>query len=138
MPSILTVMQSPSSGVGGTGDSAVVQLFRQYPPVCPAGGRPLLLSTEKEQLDLLATVLAAGEQDAEEENDDIRDDIGNPIVRRTTGALSAMSGAAGAYLEYSTNTGSGRGRGRGGGRGRGAGAAPRQPRSQIIKQALRL
>ena len=98
-----------------------------------AGGGELLLSSQEDQLDLLAAVLHASEAEtAAEELPDGDDGFGEKKgrksggvggARRTVGSMAALSGGQGLkYLEYSTGGGAGgRGRGRGGRRGGGAG-----------------
>ena len=105
------------------------------------GSLQLQLSSKKDQLDVLAQVLAAGAGDAAEEADEATDDIGNRrgAARRTTGQLSSMSGAGGlSYMEY--DTGGAAGRGGRGGRGRGGGGSGQRRvggHSTIFKKALR-
>eukprot|EP00899_Mesostigma_viride_P004782 jgi/Mesvir1/14304/Mv09727-RA.4 len=66
----------------------------------------LFFTTQKEQLDLLAKVLAAGDDEAGLENLGDDDDISNSRsskVRRTTGSMGMLSGVDGTtYMEYST------------------------------------
>ncbi len=66
-----------------------------------------MLSSREEQLDLLAKVLAAGEEEAGEEvlpgapRAALRGAGGANAVRRATGSLAALSGAGGlTYLEF--------------------------------------
>lgn len=68
---------------------------------------PGMLSSREEQLDLLAKVLAAGEEEAGEEvlpgapRAALRGAGGANAVRRATGSLAALSGAGGlTYLEF--------------------------------------
>jgi len=68
----------------------------------------LMFSKQEEQLDLLAKVLAAGEEDTGEEvfgddADDIERVKGQLGVRRTTASMRALTGAEGmAYMQYNT------------------------------------
>lgn len=70
---------------------------------CGAGGANLQLSTRDEQLDVLAKVLAAGEEEAGVEVADVTDDVTRTkkaLAQRTTGNMGALSGAHGlTYLE---------------------------------------
>ncbi|EIE26133.1 DNA repair helicase rad25 [Coccomyxa subellipsoidea C-169] len=72
-----------------------------------AGGASLQMSTRDEQLDVLAKVLAAGEDEAGVEVADVTDDVTRTkkaLAQRTAGSLAAMSGAHGlTYMEYGTN-----------------------------------
>jgi DNA excision repair protein ERCC-3 len=73
------------------------------------GRANLHLNTKEEQLDLLAKVLSAGEEDAGEEVLPVTDEVSRTakaIAKRTVGSLSALSGGAGlTYMEYSTGAG---------------------------------
>ncbi len=68
-----------------------------------AGGANLQLSTRDEQLDVLAKVLSAGEDEAGIEVAPVGDDIirtKSALAQRTTGNLAALSGAHGlTYME---------------------------------------
>ncbi|KAI7835846.1 hypothetical protein COHA_010244 [Chlorella ohadii] len=72
------------------------------------GGGGLLLGTREEQLDVLASILAASDADlAEEDETDDKDDVANlkkkAATKRVVGNMAALSGAAGiSYMEYST------------------------------------
>ncbi|KAK9915560.1 hypothetical protein WJX75_000745 [Coccomyxa subellipsoidea] len=72
-----------------------------------AGGANLQLSTRDEQLDVLAKVLAAGEEEAGVEVADVTDDVTRTkkaLAQRTTGNMGALSGAHGlTYMEYGTS-----------------------------------
>ena len=74
-----------------------------------AGGANLQLSTRDEQLDVLAKVLSAGEDEAGIEVAPVGDDVTrtkSALAQRTTGNLAALSGAYGlTYMEV-TFTGS--------------------------------
>ncbi|CAK0736769.1 General transcription and DNA repair factor IIH helicase subunit xpb2 [Coccomyxa viridis] len=69
-----------------------------------AGGADLQLSTRDEQLDVLAKVLSAGEDEAGIEVAAVTDDVTRTkasLAHRTTGNLAALSGAHGlTYMEY--------------------------------------
>jgi DNA excision repair protein ERCC-3 len=88
------------------------------------GGGQLLLSSQDEQLDLLAAVLHASEAEiAAEELPDGGDGLGERqsrggvASRRVVGNMAMLSGGQGLkYLEYSTRGGAGGRGGRGGGR----------------------
>lgn len=68
-----------------------------------AGGANLQLSTRDEQLDVLAKVLAAGEEEAGVEVADVTDDVARTkkaLAQRTAVSLAALSGAHGlTYME---------------------------------------
>ena len=68
-----------------------------------AGGANLQLSTRDEQLDVLAKVLSAGEDEAGIEVAAVTDDVTRTkasLAHRTTGNLAALSGAHGlTYME---------------------------------------
>ena len=68
-----------------------------------AGGENLQLNTRDEQLDVLAKVLSAGEDEAGIEVAPVGDDIArtkSSLAQRTTGNLAALSGAHGlTYME---------------------------------------
>lgn len=68
-----------------------------------AGGANLQLSTRDEQLDVLAKVLSAGEDEAGIEVAPVGDDVTrtkSALAQRTTGNLAALSGAHGlTYME---------------------------------------
>lgn len=68
-----------------------------------AGGADLQLSTRDEQLDVLAKVLSAGEDEAGIEVAAVTDDVTRTkasLAHRTTGNLAALSGAHGlTYME---------------------------------------
>ena len=72
-------------------------------PAWHAGGASLQMSTRDEQLDVLAKVLAAGEDEAGVEVADVTDDVTRTkkaLAQRTAGSLAAMSGAHGlTYME---------------------------------------
>ncbi len=72
-----------------------------------AEGQQLYYSTKDEQLDLLAKVLAAGEEEASVEADAAADDVprtAKAIAQRTKGNMAKMSGAEGlTYMEYRTS-----------------------------------
>lgn len=77
-------------------------------PPCDSGAE-LGYFHQKEQLDLLAKVLNAGDEagGVEQLEEDV-DDITQLAARRTIGSMSAMSGARGmVYMEYSTGRGQG-------------------------------
>ena len=63
-------------------------------------------SKKGDQLDLLAQVLMAGEDEAGEEADAVADDVGKTaktVARRTAGSMSKISGATGNYyMEFGT------------------------------------
>ncbi|GJP33515.1 hypothetical protein CLOM_g18048 [Closterium sp. NIES-68] len=114
------------------------KVVTSLPP--PGEGDDLCYTSKQEQLDLLSTVLSAGDEALREEvlAEDY-DDLSHvpTIVRRTAASMSAMSGAQGRmYMEYSTGRGGGAG-GRGGGAGRGA--KPKDPakRHSLFKQRYR-
>lgn len=71
-----------------------------------AEGDNLYFSKKAEQLDLLAQVLMAGEDEAGEEADTAADDVSKTakaVARRTTGSMSKLSGATGNfYMEFGT------------------------------------
>ncbi|KAK9809097.1 hypothetical protein WJX72_009334 [[Myrmecia] bisecta] len=96
-----------------------------------AEGQQLQLSKQEDQLDLLARVLSAGEDEAGEERVDDADDVATKklVARRTVGSMAALSGAQGlTYMEFSSGRGS---------------AKPRlttksgRPRHALFRQALR-
>jgi DNA excision repair protein ERCC-3 len=104
----------------------------------------LQYSTRETQIELLEKVLRLGESEAGEEllpedEDDIRarggGGAGAGAARRTQGSMLALSGAEGAYLEYSTGAkgGGGRGYGSGGGGSRQA-ARPIKPKNSILRE----
>ena len=68
-----------------------------------AGGAALQLGSREEQLDVLAKVLAAGEDEAGTEADRVTDDVAatkGALAQRTKGSLAALSGAHGlTYME---------------------------------------
>jgi DNA excision repair protein ERCC-3 len=84
-------------------------------------GRALMLSRRDEQLALLASVMAAGEDEAGEERlpedaDELREKDSALAPRRAVRTMAQISGAGNmAYMEFAA----------GGGRGGGARAAPR-------------
>lgn len=71
-----------------------------------AGAEDLHFSKKPAQLDLLAQVLMAGEDEAAEEGDTAADDVGKTaaaVARRTAGSMSKISGATGNYyMEFGT------------------------------------
>ena len=71
-----------------------------------AGAEDLHFSTQHAQLDLLAQVLMAGEDEAAEEANTAADDVGKTaamVARRTAGSMSKISGATGNYyMEFGT------------------------------------
>ena len=83
--------------------------MHQPPSSCvDAEGQQLHFSTKDEQLDLLAKVLAAGEEEASVEADTATDDVSRTAkaisAQRTKGNMAKMSGADGlTYMEYRTN-----------------------------------
>ena len=105
----------------------------------------LKYSARASQIELLEKVLRLGEEEAgdellPEDDDDIRKRTGGVGVvgaaRRTKGSMLALSGAKGAYLEYSTGAGAGAGGGAGRPRpGSGGGAArPARPKNAILRE----
>ena len=70
------------------------------------GAADLHFSSKSAQLDLLAQVLMAGEDEAAEEADTAADDVGKTaamVARRTAGSMSKISGATGNYyMEFGT------------------------------------
>lgn len=73
---------------------------------CAAEGDNLYFSKKADQLDLLAQVLMAGEDEAGEEADTAEDDVSKTakaVARRTAGSMSKISGATGNYyMEFGT------------------------------------
>ena len=86
--------------------------FKVVTDLIGEGDKPQLqFSSRAAQIELLEKVLRLGESEAGEEllpedEDDIRKRGGGAgAVRRTKGSMLALSGAQGAYLEYSTGEG---------------------------------
>ena len=100
------------------------------------GDRPQLhYSTREKQIELLERVLRLGEAEAGEEllpadEDDIRRGGKAAAARRTQGSMLALSGAKGAYLEYSTGA---KGVGKGFGSG-GVSNKPVRPKNKIFRE----
>lgn len=100
--------------------------YKVIPALLEAAGAQdsdqLLLSSREDQLDVLASILAASDADlAEEDEGDDRDDVAKlrqrAATKRVVGNMAALSGAAGiSYLEYSTGGGRGRSKPPGGGK----------------------
>lgn len=108
--------------------------FKVVTDLIGEGDKPQLqFSSRAAQIELLEKVLRLGESEAGEEllpedEDDIRKRGGGAgAVRRTKGSMLALSGAQGAYLEYST------GGGRGGSDRRGYGSGSRAPPPKPIR-----
>ena len=103
-----------------------------------AEGNKLYFSKKADQLDLLAQVLMAGEDEAGEEADTAEDDISKTaktVARRTTGSMSKMSGATGNYyMEFGTGEKAIAQYGRGQGSKRGRPDAPKA--KPVNKQSL--
>ena len=101
-------------------------------------GDNLYFSKQADQLNLLAQVLMAGEDEAGEEADTAQDDVGKTgkaVARRMAGSMSKISGATGNYyMEFGTGEKAiaQYGRGQGSKRGR-----PDVPKAKPInKQSL--
>lgn len=83
----------------------------------------LVYSTQKEQLELLRSVLMASEADAEDEVIQIADDIEGSTYSRRTGQISTLSGADDmAYMEYNKPVSS---------------SSSRKPRHQLFKNRFK-
>lgn len=83
----------------------------------------LVYSTQKEQLELLRSVLMASEADAEDEVIQIADDIEGTSYSRRTGQISTLSGADDmAYMEYNKPVSS---------------SSSRKPRNQLFKNRFK-
>lgn len=83
----------------------------------------LVYSTNKEQLELLRSVLMASEADAEDEVIQIADDIEGHSFSRRTGQISTLSGADDmAYMEYNKPVSS---------------SSSRKPRHQLFKNRFK-
>ena len=74
--------------------------------LCYAEGDKLYFSKKEDQLNLLAQVLMAGEDEVGEEADAAEDDVAKTakaVARRTAGSMSKISGATGNYyMEFGT------------------------------------
>ena len=92
----------------------------------------LKYSTKETQVELLGKVLRLGEGEAGEEvlPEDADALVKTGAARRTKGSMLALSGARGAYLEYSTGGGSQRA----GGSQRPAAPRPVKPRNAILRE----
>lgn len=117
-------------------DTANVSLI----PLCrrTAGAEDLYFSKKTDQLDLLAQVLMAGEDEAGEEADTAADDVSKTkqmVARRTAGSMSKISGATGNYyMEIGTGEKAIAQYGRGANKGQ---ARPNAPKARPVnKQSL--
>lgn len=101
-------------------------------------GDNLYFSKKADQLDLLAQVLMAGEDEAGEEADTVQDDVSKTakaVARRTAGSMSKISGATGNYyMEFGTGEKAIAQYGRGQGSKRGRPDAPKA--KPVNKQSL--
>ncbi len=106
--------------------------------VCSVEGDNLFFSKQPQQLELLAEVLLAGEDEAAEEADTAADDVSKTakaVARRTAGSMSKISGSTGNYYaEFGTGEKAIAQYGRGQASKRGRPDAPR-PRA-VNKQSL--
>lgn len=103
---LLDVFADVLGGVGQSrrwGGATSASMRSQESNVTAAGRENLQLSTRDEQLDVLAKVLSAGEDEAGIEVAPVGDDIArtkSTLAQRTTGNLAALSGAHGlTYME---------------------------------------
>ena len=115
--------------------------FKVVTDLIGEGDKPQLhYSTREKQIELLEKVLRLGEGEAGEEllpadDDDIRKRAGAAgAARRTAGSMLALSGAEGAYLEYSTGARGNGGRGYGSGSGSRRPPKPVKPRNAILRE----